>query len=101
MKKPLKYTMADINNLKQTIEHNYNQMFMGQLFNTYSILGSSENLLEIHKDIKNARKTTKEDVRKHFTVFYNIVYRYNLEQLIPYLNSEFEPIIYWRYSLGK
>jgi hypothetical protein len=31
---------------------------------------------------------------------YDLIYECSLEQLIPYLNTDFEPIVYWRYSLS-
>ena len=36
----------------------------------------------------------------HRLVF-DIIYFKTLEELIPYLNTEFEPIVVWRYSLEK
>ncbi len=40
-----------------------------------------------------------------FDMFYGpckkIIYEYSLKELIPYLNTDYEPLVYWRYSLGR
>jgi len=38
---------------------------------------------------------------KVYILIYDILYRYTLKHLILYLNSEFEPIVYWRFSINK
>jgi hypothetical protein len=49
--------------------------------------------------IKYRMKTI--DAIYDYDLIFKLIYELSLEQLIPYLNTEFEPIVYWRYSLNK
>jgi hypothetical protein len=57
------------------------------------------------------RNSWKDTIHKHFekgkyklpphdkNILYKLIYEYSLTDLIPFLNTEYEPLVHWRHSL--
>jgi hypothetical protein len=60
------------------------------------VYNSWENTSDIRFKL-SGNTPTKSD----YDVLYKTIYEYSLVELVPYLNTELEPIIYWRYSLSE
>lgn len=102
------YTKKEIEDLKLYMNHNYKYLEYTQewakdklanaeaLINVMSFFNNYKDPIIIYNKILEFSNLSDS----HKLIF-NIIYSKTLEELIPYLNTEFEPIVVWRYSLGK
>ena len=95
------YSKEELNDLKNIIA-NLSDLKKEHFFwaNVHLILAQVHKPKKIKHELNELKSRYYNFKNKHYpALFYNILYNYSLERLIPYLNTEFEPIVYWRYSL--
>jgi hypothetical protein len=97
------YSKEELNDLKNIIA-NLNDFKIEHFFwnNIHIILSQFQKPKKVKRELNKLKNIDRNRIfkNKHYpTLFYKILYVYSLENLIPYLNTEFEPIVYWRYSL--
>ena len=96
--------LLDLANILAEIRKNSNEYYYrNNLYIIHSIITSGISTATVKYRINRKISSLSHDSRKsnNIKLIYNLIYVYTLEGLIPYLNTEFEPIVYWRYSVGK
>jgi hypothetical protein len=102
------YTTKELEDLRLYMNYNYAYLNLTRVFikkdiMTYESLNNTKGLLNNYKDpdIIYSKILEFSKLSEAHRLIFNIIYSKTLEELIPYLNTEFEPIVVWRYSLEK
>jgi hypothetical protein len=97
------YTIQELNDLRLYINSNisWKNVYTDSEYEICDAMLTISGIVSNYSNPETIYKKTLEfaDLSEPHRIIFNLIYFKTLEELIPYLNTEFEPIVVWRCSL--